>query len=91
MHSERLKARPVEVMVKWRRKFSYATLRCIKTESEEGVDLEGGGEREGDDVSPLVLCRERLGSGTVIYGSQYFAATFSWNSGLFWGGGQGRG
>lgn len=58
------------------RKFSSATLCSIKTVREGGLELNGVGEREGDDVSPSVPCRERLGSGTVIYGSQNFTTSF---------------
>lgn len=57
------------------------------------MKLEGLREREEDDVSPSVLCRERLQSRTVIYGRQNFAATFPGRPGcsegaVGWGGGR---
>lgn len=58
------------------RKFSSASRCCIKTVRGAGCSWRGVREREGDDVSPSVLCRERLGSATVIYGSQNSAVTF---------------
>lgn len=74
------------------RKFSFATPALALKQSEVG-GLAGEGERgswrgwgKGDDVSPSVLCREQLGSPTVIYGSQIFAATFPGIRGCYGGG-----